>query len=164
MGHVQTSRVIPADRNALYAFLADLQNVPEQLGGRIEVEFPRTPPALRPQAEFEAVLTRFHVTVRVVARIEEAVAGERIAYRQLSGFFREWRHLMILDEHGPAQSRLTDIVEFTMPGGLLGSLVDDLIVKSDVGRTLEFRAAKIVEHFERAPRAPSDPSVAGDAR
>lgn len=149
MGHVQTSKIIPADRDALYAFLADLQNVPEQLGGRIEVEFPRTPPKLRPQAEFEIIMTRFHVTARIVARVEQVIEGERIAYRQISGFFREWSHLMILDEHGPGQTLLTDIAEFTMPGGIFGSLADDLYVRGDVARLLEFRAHKIAEHFQR---------------
>lgn len=163
MGHVQTSKVIPADSNALYAFLADLQNVSELLGGRLAVEFPRTPPQTRAQAEFEVMLTRFHVTVRVIARVEEAVPGERIAYRQISGFFRQWHHLMLIREHGPGQSVLTDIVEFKMPGGLLGSLADDLIVKGDLTRLLEFRATKIAEHFERG-RASSAPDGAGIVR
>lgn len=149
MGHVQTSRVIPASRQEIYEFLSDLQNVPEQLGGRIEVEFPRTPPRVRPQAEFEVLMTRFHVAVRVVARIEEAVPGERISYRQLSGFFKEWSHLMLFGEHGDRQTVLTDIVDFTLPGGLIGSLVDDLYARADIARLLEFRSLKIVEHFER---------------
>jgi ligand-binding SRPBCC domain-containing protein len=149
MGHVQTQRVIPASREELFAFLADLQNIPEQLGGRIDVEFPSTPPHVHPQAEFDVMMTRFHVAVRIRSRIEQLMPNERFSYRQISGFFRSWFHVMILDEHDERQTRLTDIVEFTMPGGLFGHLADDLFVRGDIARLLAFRAMKISEHFER---------------
>jgi len=149
MGHVQAIRVIPASPNEVFDFLADLQNLPEQLGGMIETEFTSTPPALKTAAEFEVSMRRFQVTAKITARVDEFLRPHRLAYRQMSGVFKTWSHVMILDEHAPGQTRLTDIVDFTMPFGLLGQLADDLIVKEDVSRLLEYRLNKIFDHFAR---------------
>jgi hypothetical protein len=42
---------------------------------------------------------------------------------------------------------ITDVVDFTMPGGVLGSLADDLFVRSDIERLLKHRLIKIEERF-----------------
>ena len=147
MGHVQTSRVIPTDPATLYALVADLQNVPEQMRGRLEIEFPSGTPIVQPLTEFEAVLTRFHITARVVVRVEVADPGKRLSYRQLSGAFSEWWHLTMFEEHGPRQTLMTDIVDFSVPGGLLGSILDDLVICGEVKRLLNHRSLKIAERF-----------------
>lgn len=152
MGRVQTSHLIPATKEELFAYLTDLQNLPEMLGGRIEVEFPSTPPTLKPQVEFEVQMTRFGIAVRAFVRVEQLIPGVRFGYRQLSGFFRSWSHVMLLDEHDAEQTRLTDVVDFAMPLGLVGALLDDLYVRGDVERLLKFRALKVAEYFERLRR------------
>ncbi len=147
MGHVQISRLIPAPQDAVFHYLTDLQSISETLVGRIDVTFPHPPPQLRLLAEVELVSKRFAISVRTVVRVEQFVPFSKFSYRQVSGFFRSWAHLMLLDTHDKDQTRLTDVVDFTMPAGLFGALADDLFVRADVERLLIYRAAKVAEHF-----------------
>ena len=148
LGHLQTSRLIPASREEIFAYVSDLRNVPEMLGGKIEVEFPVTPSELKARTEFELLLTRYTVTVRLIARVDRFEPPNKFGYRQISGFFRSWSHLVLLDEHDSRQTRMTDIVEFEMPFGLVGALADDLIVRGDIERLLRQRSLRLCEHFE----------------
>ncbi len=158
MGHVQISRLIPAPQEAVFQYLTDLQTFPETLFGRIEVELGETPPPLKSLAEVEFVLKRFSVPVRTVIRVEQLVPSTKFSYRQISGFFKAWSHVMLLDTHDKDQTRLTDVVDFTMRAGLFGALADDLFVRADVERLLIFRAAKVAEHFHKNEHRSSDPS------
>jgi hypothetical protein len=149
MGRVTTSHLISAERQAVFAYLTDLNHVPEQLDGIIETEFPVPPPKLAPMVEFKLSMTRYGVTARIIARVESFQEPERISYRQLGGFFKTWSHSMHLDEHGPGQTRLTEVINFTMPYGLLGSIADDLYVRADIARVMNERAEVIMAHFNK---------------
>lgn len=149
MGHVQTSRLIPADRQRVYAHITDLSHLAEWISPDLEVEFPHGGPIPVPQlrGEFALELRRFGVSAHVVCRVEEMKAAKRFAYRQISGFFRSWAHVQILEEHDGRITLLTDLVDFQLPGGLLGALFDDLFVRAEIARILEERLRKIELHF-----------------
>lgn len=147
MGHLQTSHLIPAPSDEVFRYVTELQNLSEQLRGHIEVSFPFDQPKLGLHQEFEMVLSRFSVSLHVVARVEAMDVGERFSYRQVTGFFRSWSHTILLRRHDEKTTLLTDLVEFQMPFGILGAVVDDVFVRRDIEKILNDRLRRIEEHF-----------------
>lgn len=166
MGHVQTSRLIPAPRRAVFRHIIELRNLPEWLSSaeasfdsshatrhekfvRLRAELPGTPPRLCERAEFAVDFTRLGVTSRSHFCVDEMTDDERFRYRQLSGFFRSWSHTQTLIAHDPNTTLLTDSVTFRLKYGVLGALFDDLFIRRDVAIHLEHRLDVIENHFQR---------------
>lgn len=148
MGHVQVSRLIPASTGEVYRYLVDLENLSEWLDPSLEADFLNGgPPVLRAQTEFQIKFTRFGRTVDSTFRVDEMKPREKFSYRQMQGFFKTWVHTQILSVHDAKTTLVTDVVEFEMPYGLLGALADDLFVRGDVQRLLQYRLSKVEERF-----------------
>lgn len=156
MGHVQVSRLVPSPPRALFNFLVNPENVPETVAGSLRIEFARTPPVLAPGMEVEAVVTRYGIAVRAIFRIETWEDGHRLSYRQVAGFLRSWEHSLQVDEHDAHTSRLTEVISFRMPLGLIGSLLDDVFVRRDVERGLMMRQNRIASLFAGAEAMAQD--------
>jgi ligand-binding SRPBCC domain-containing protein len=56
-----------------------------------------------------------------------------------SGPFAEWRHEHRMEETAPGRSRLTDIVTYQAPLGLLGKAADWLFVRRQVAAVFRYR-------------------------
>jgi ligand-binding SRPBCC domain-containing protein len=151
MGHLQTSRLIPAPAAEVFRHITAIENLPEWLSGHIHVDLEAYPVELREQSEIEVVFTRFRVATRVKVRVETLKPLERFGYRQMSGFFRSWSHTQVLRAHNERSTLLTDLVDYQLPFGLLGAFADDLVVRKDIETLLNIRLIKIEEHFLRAP-------------
>ena len=147
MGHVQVSRLIPASTGDAYRYITDLGNLPQWLHTSMEVEFPAGVPMLREQTEFALTFTRFGKSVDVNFRVDELRAREKFSYRQISGFFKTWVHTQLLSAHDSKTTLLTDVIDFALPYGVLGSLADDLFVRSDIERLFKHRLMKVEERF-----------------
>ena len=147
MGHVQVSRLIPASQGDVYRYMTDLSNVPQWLDPSMEIDFPEAPPILRPMSEFSLVFKRFGRDVNARFRVDEMKPREKFMYRQMTGFFKSWVHTTLLSQHDSKTTLMTDVVEFTMPYGVLGALVDDLFFSRDLERLLKHRLMKVEERF-----------------
>jgi ligand-binding SRPBCC domain-containing protein len=147
MGHVQVSRLIPATTGEVYRYITDLGNLPQWLDPSMEVEFPQGVPMLREQTEFALQFTRFARSIEATFRVDQVRPREKFSYRQVEGFFKAWVHTQLISSHDSKMTLITDVVDFTMPGGVLGSLADDLFVRSDIERLLKHRLIKIEERF-----------------
>jgi ligand-binding SRPBCC domain-containing protein len=147
MGHLQTSRLIPAPPSAVFAYITDLKTLPEQLEPDFKIDSDVETPVLRDRSEFGVSVTRFGVSTKIVLCVTELKPAERFTYRQISGFFRSWTHTQTLQSHDPKTTLLTDIVDYHMRLGIFGALADDLIVRRDLQNVLEDRLARIEQHF-----------------
>ncbi|MES2965584.1 MAG: SRPBCC family protein [Bdellovibrionota bacterium] len=147
MGHLKTSRLIPAPIGEVYRHVVNPEHLPQWLTPAIEVEFPETLTVLRERSEFSVRFRRFNQTVDAVFRVEEMKPRERVTYRQVSGFFRLWRHTQVLRAHDERTTLLMDLVDFKMPYGIFGTLADDLFASRDLERILKQRLVRIEERF-----------------
>jgi ligand-binding SRPBCC domain-containing protein len=143
MGHVQVSRLIQAPALALFDFLAQPENATASVASVLRIEFAAAPKSFEPGTEFEAAITRYSLTTRTVFRIEEMAPPHRVSYRQIAGLLRSWEHTQIIEKHDGDSALLTDVVDFRLPFGILGSLFDDLFFRGDVIRALRSRQAWI---------------------
>lgn len=150
MGHVQVARLIPASVGDLFRHITDVENLPQWLGSSMEIDFPTPPPILREQSEFDVTFTRYGKITRATFRVDELKMRERFAYRQVEGFFRAWVHTQVLVVHDPDTTLITDLVDYQLPYGIVGALVDDLFAKREIERLLKQRLLRIEERFEGA--------------
>lgn len=161
MGHFQTSILVHAPVHEVFSFVTDLENLEFLLAPEMEVEFQKTPPTLAANVEIECLLSRFGVPVETVVRIEEFTKDEKLSYRQVQGIFKKWHHAQILSQHSDDSTLLTDVVDYKLPLGILGALVDDLWARHDLEHLLFVRLKKIADYFEQARRVTGDKGSEG---
>lgn len=166
MGRAQISRLIEASAEEAFAFIVDPANMAGVFPPEVEAEIVCAPDRLLPGMELEVRFARFGLSSNLVVRIEEIEPSWRFVYRQISGPLRAWEHVQLVEPHDRASARLTDVVSFRLPFGILGSLFDDLVARRDVERLLRARQERIALALAGArPKAEPEPepkaSVAG---
>ena len=153
VGHVQTQRLIHADIGEVFRYATDLSNLPNDLREFFDLEISQSSGELTAQAEFDCRLKRFGTEFKGRIQIEEIKENQLLTYRQLSGRFRSWRHTQVFKSHvvrEKSQQKATllmDLVDYRLPYGIFGSLIDDLWFRSDVTLILNTRLKSIEEHF-----------------
>lgn len=65
---------------------------------------------------------------------------------QLKGPYRRWIHEHIFEEI-ESGTKMTDIVEYAVPGGILAPMINHLFVKRDIQKIFSFREQKCQELF-----------------
>lgn len=65
--------------------------------------------------------------------------GESFTDTQVKGPFKHWTHVHRMKPSGPNRSVLEDQVEYTLPGGWLGRLIGEPIMKRKLKKLFAFR-------------------------
>jgi len=158
MGHVQVSNLIPASRDDVFKYALDLQKLIADLEPGIELSIAlvdgTTLPEVKVNAEIPMAVRRLGITAHGLVRIEKVNAPVELSYCQDAGWFRNWRHTIKLEEHreGKTPSTLmSDLIDYRLPFGVLGTLTDDLFFNRNLSQILSDRAARIRAHFEAIP-------------
>ncbi|MCB0385885.1 MAG: hypothetical protein KDD43_10875, partial [Bdellovibrionales bacterium] len=137
MAHLNCSLVIPGPIKEVFDFLCDPRRVPHLLEGRIDVEVVNAEPELQKGAEFTYLMTRVGISQQVRYRIEDLTRGTVMTYRQTEGVFRKWVHTQKFSTHGKNETLVTDVVDYELPFGLVGHVLDDLVFRKDLRQILE---------------------------
>ncbi|HAG91611.1 MAG TPA: hypothetical protein DCL41_07050 [Bdellovibrionales bacterium] len=145
MAHIQVSRIIEAPRTKVFEILADPSNLHDLLRGEIYVELASAPDQLTAGSEIRVAMTRFGMKQLVRLKVDDHLHSKRLMYHQVEGFFKSWSHIMKFEDHGEGYTLVTDLVDYTLPFGILGNLSDDLFVKSDMTRILRSRLERVDE-------------------
>ncbi|MEL7975841.1 SRPBCC family protein [Isoptericola sp. F-RaC21] len=91
----------------------------------------------------------FGVPFRMTSRISAHDTPHRFVDEQVAGPFRRWWHEHRFEEV-PGGTRMTDTVEYTSPAGVLGRLVDRVVLTGYLTRLLRTRNRWLTEAL--APR------------
>lgn len=84
------------------------------------------------------------------ADIEEYDPPTRFVDNQRGGPYRKWHHVHTFVEEGP-NTRIIDDVQYEMPFGFLGKLVEKLIVRRQVEGIFDYRRTKLEQLLGKAP-------------
>lgn len=145
---LRREQVIPRPRAEVYQFFADPSNLeritPEFLHFRITT--PR-PIAMREGTLIDYRLSLFGVPFSWRTRIEKVQEEERFIDAQLHGPYRTWRHLHELEDLGPHATKMTDVVEYELPLGMLGEAARAMFVERTLDRIFDYRANVITSLF-----------------
>ncbi len=80
--------------------------------------------------------------------IEEWVPNQGFVDRQIKGPYRHWHHTHTFTPHAEG-TLMVDIVQYRVPGGVLGQLLGGWYVKRDLARIFEFRRKKVEQLFQK---------------
>ena len=85
------------------------------------------------------------VPVRWLTEIREWDPPRRFVDVQLSGPYALWHHTHTFEDDGVGGTLMRDEVRYELPLGRLGELVHRLVVRGDVERIFDYRAARVPE-------------------
>lgn len=145
MAHIQVSKVIQGPRKKVFEILTAPENISDLLRGDLYVELMNSVDHVAVGSELRLSMTRFGVKQQIRWRVDDYLVGKRIMYHQTEGFFKSWSHIVKFENHGEGYTLVTDLVDYSLPLGLLGNISDDLFVKSDMTKILEHRLRRVDE-------------------
>jgi ligand-binding SRPBCC domain-containing protein len=136
----------PGDQ--VFAFFADAQNLeaitPPWLNFHIVTPQPID---LKAGAHIEYRLKLYGVALRWITVIESWNPPLEFVDRQLRGPYRVWHHTHRFMALPGGRTRMTDQVDYQLPFGPLGRLVETLWVGRDVARIFAYRSEVIARRF-----------------
>jgi ligand-binding SRPBCC domain-containing protein len=153
---LEREQLIPRPRSEVFAFFADAANLERITPPSLRFEI-RTPPPIAMAAgtviDYRIALFGLGFGWRTV--IESFEPGRRFVDVQVAGPYRFWRHEYTFSDCSERAdgTLVQDRVEYEVPYGPLGRVVQALFVRRQVERIFDFRRRALAEHF-RALAAP----------
>jgi ligand-binding SRPBCC domain-containing protein len=95
----------------------------------------------------------FGIVFRMTSAITEYQSPSRFVDEQQRGPFRRWRHEHTFAALADGQTRMTDVVEFQSPLGLLGYLADGLVLNRYMPHLLRQRNSWLKTTLEASASA-----------
>ncbi|HUR87386.1 MAG TPA: SRPBCC family protein [Solirubrobacteraceae bacterium] len=151
-----------------------LAGSPEELFGFFADAFnlePITPPLLRfrvvtppPIAMGESTLIRYRLRVHgvPVSWLTQITAWEpphRFVDEQLEGPYALWHHTHTFSDDGCGGTVMRDVVRYRVGFGVFGGLANLALVRRDVERIFDYRAARVPALLAAAAATASPPSA-----
>lgn len=150
----------------VFAFFSDATNLdlltPPWLHFQVRTPLPI---AMRVGTRIEYTIRWYGLPIRWLTEIVEWASGRQFVDTQLRGPYRLWRHThrFISDGRGTI---MEDEVRYALPLGPVGRLAHAVVVRRDVHRIFDYRAARIDEVMKAAgAESPETPHgiLAGDS-
>lgn len=132
MTTVQHSVSVDAPPDAIEAYSRYADSWPDWFPGVVGVEVDATYPEVNSSAQvtFQAAGTTFDLTLTVL----EYLPGERVVY-DLQGMARGQASFGIVADNG--EQWVDGVIEYELPGGVLGRIADRAIVEQRVADSLQ---------------------------
>ena len=80
------------------------------------------------------------ITTTMETVIDELEPPHKFVDRQIGGVFSKWTHTHLFEKITESKTKLTDIIEFSLPMGMLGNLFGGGIVKDKIEKIFRHRA------------------------
>jgi ligand-binding SRPBCC domain-containing protein len=145
---LERSATIPAPRDEVFAFFSDPHNLaritPRSLG--LKITYIDTLPVGPGFRIVYTVKPLFGVPVKWVTRITVFDPPHLFVDVQEQGPYRSWRHEHTF-ENVNGHTLMRDRIEYDMPLGLIGDVVQRLVVASQLQKIFEHRTRKITRLF-----------------
>lgn len=148
MSHIQHSVLIPVHRNDLFEFISDYKKRVRLLPPDILLELTSIPSDLKNNANYDFKMNRFGLSYSFSLNIENINLRVGFTEKTHGGIFSSWSNTFQLEEQKNNSTLLTNIIEYKLMFGVLGTLVDDLWLKNDMKRILQFSQTKLLSFFE----------------
>jgi ligand-binding SRPBCC domain-containing protein len=119
----QRSVMLKTLPGAAYSFHEDPRNISKISPASLRIESVHCKVPARAGDEFRLRVSQFGIPMEWIGVWEEAVAGEKLVDGARKSPSRHWRHHHLFRPEGNG-TLMTDRVEYALPGGILGLLLD----------------------------------------
>jgi ligand-binding SRPBCC domain-containing protein len=144
---------IPRPVDEVFAFFADAYNLetitPPWVGFKILSV--RSAAGVKDAPVEQGTEIRYQIKLhglpmRWLTEIRKWDPPHRFVDVERSGPYRMWHHTHTFEDHGD-RTRMTDVVRYTLPFGVLGRVVHAVKVRGDVRKIFDYREKRVVELF-----------------
>ena len=149
MAHIEKSIHIDAPVEAVFEYSGTIATIPEWYTSMIEVRNasgPRAAAGVKYDWTFKMAGARFDGK----AEFTEVVPNDHTRSRTEGGIPSQWHWRYAREQEG---TRVTATVDYTVPGSLLGKLMDMLFIERRNERDLEHALENLKAHCEVAAKA-----------
>ena len=151
MAIVEQVTYIDAGIEKVFAFHLDLNNLLRISPEEAHLQIFYAPPKMEKGARVGLFVRIGPITTTMETVVEELDPPNKFVDRQVGGFFASWVHTHLFEKITEKTTRLTDRVEYTLPGGVLGNLVGGGIAHNKIEEMFRHRAMmtkKLLEEDE----------------
>lgn len=153
MAHFEYSSVIAASPDKLFEYYTEFSNLPQIMPQSYKVELTGPIRKKTPGSEIDLKVSKLGVYVPMELVVEENIPSKMFKVRQSQGPFSLWVHTMKFEDHGKG-CLLREIVEYDLPYGIFGKLLEDLLVTRELESVFEFRHRRLGEVLaQKTPKA-----------
>jgi ligand-binding SRPBCC domain-containing protein len=147
MARISLSCTVDAPVEVVFAFHLDTRNVARisPRGTRVLAVDGPVPVAEGDEVQLEIRQLPLPMRQRWLIRIETVRRPTLVVDRMVEGPFRRWRHEHRFTSLGAGQTLVTDDIEYALPFGPLGRLVDALVVRHVLRFTFRLRHRRTAE-------------------
>ncbi len=142
---------INANIDKVFAFHLDLNNLLRISPEDAHLQIFHAPPKLEKGARVGLFVKIGPITTTMETVVEELDPPHKFVDRQVGGFFASWVHTHTFEKITETKTKLSDKIEYTLPGGMLGNLVGGGIAYNKIEEMFKHRAMmtkKLLENDE----------------
>lgn len=152
MADFQESVVLPRDRKTSFQFLRQPANFlklfPEDVTKNLDMKLPDT---LSKGAVLEINLKVLGNHFHIVHEIIDFVENEKIVAQQVKGPFKLWIHQQLFTNAPQDETKLTSVIQFEPPGGLMGFIVTRKLITEQLTKWIGHGHELLRESLAKAP-------------
>jgi ligand-binding SRPBCC domain-containing protein len=142
---LQRESLVGQPLSALFQFFSDARNLESLTPPWLRFHILTPPPIeMRKGTKIEYQLRVRGIPLKWLSEIERWDPPFEFVDVQIRGPYRFWRHTHRFFE-GPGGARMLDIVEYALPFGPLGRLVQRLQVAHDLSKIFDYREQRVRE-------------------
>lgn len=146
MAVYERSVLIEATPAEVFAFHQDPRNIPKISPDSLRVEQVECRVPAVVGEEFRLKVRQFGIPLEWVGFWEEVVPDERLVDGARKSPFRRWRHQHLFRPEG-AHCRMTDRVEYLLPGGIIGRLLEKTVMRAVFAIIFSARHKATADYF-----------------
>ncbi len=147
MSQIKCNITVQAKRVQVFEYMMNPENWPVMLQNDIDVELRVVPKEMDVGNIYKMTMSRFGFSQPVEILIQDFQKNLSVTYKQINGLFSKWIHTQKFEDV-EGGTLVTDVVEYQLPFGLFGHLVDDVFVRHDMKSVLEHRLENMYSHFK----------------
>jgi len=131
---------INANIQKVFEFHLDLNNLLKITPPEAKLQIFHMPEKIEVGAKVGLFVKIGPVTTTMETIVDEIEAPTKFVDRQISGFFSKWIHTHQFHKVTEKMTRLTDIIDFSLPMGILGNIVGGGVAQSQIEKMFRHRA------------------------
>ena len=132
MPNYQTEMMLQADRERVFDFLCRPANLPDLSQPEMHLTIEEAPETIELGSRINFAIYVMGATIRSIHEITEFESPERFVEEQIEGPFKLWRHEHVFRLLGERQVALYDLIEYEPPGGMMGVILTESRIRSQL--------------------------------
>jgi ligand-binding SRPBCC domain-containing protein len=148
MGKFESDVVVQCPVETAFDFFNRPANLPRLSPETMPMEVLSAPEVLAADSVIKIKVKQWGIAQHIEARVVEYQPPVGFADEQVKGPFAKWRHTHRFESVGDGATRVTDLVEFEPPGGLLALLLTEKRILEQLKQVFAERRARLREILE----------------